>query len=1132
MNIKTLKHNLSLLFLIFNIFHIYGQLGEGNISGHIKDENGIALEYCNISLLNSNLGTTSNSLGYFELNQSSYSDGLDTLIISFIGYSLVKVPIDFTKPNDQHLKITLVASDEDLKEITLFSKKINAKKIVRKAIHNIEDNYSNEILNLEGFYREVGFEDEKCVELNESVFNLTYSQYPQKVQPKKGSDVYWSSVSLKSNNSIFSHELYFPYYISFEDSVRIKESRISQNNSYSNVDISPKGGQFSMIALDKVKYQYDFLDPKVIKKYKYKYAETRYINGVQCYVINYKPIINKKNRPVVNRTDSKMKKPLYEGSLFISYSDFSIVKIEGKLSNQIIFGNYFKKYIPDNTSFVVEYSRVNSKWYLCKVTLIQEKNKYFEGREFNYKCERTMSLTPIERVADSIEIQKMTHDFILRDNCKMYDEKFWKGFENQILYTPLKNKYYAQLEKFGLLEKQFNLINLSIDSIEIPKVSKPKTDFTSNKGIISDEYEWLENGKNDSNVYNYLMSENRYFHSVNKKMDYNNNLKFSTQYSLNFDTEKREKEIELRSNYLKTEIDSNSGNVQLFWVNNENKKMILDITLAKDQKTNFNIETIRWNEANKVAYTYSEYGDISYTLIVKPFGVDNTIDSICFVHDFYWLTDSTLLYIKDDSVTFRSSQLMVHKLGSSVDDDQILFKERDNTFDLEFEHTDSKDSYFLVNSSVDSTIYYQINEDSLKLIPILNDDGILKKVYKFKDQLYKIVTKNKLNQIFVKSKKDDSNWSLIYKTILPILDIFETKTFIGIKEFKTNTPILKILNKNTRKYKQLHLPEYYCSFYFTNDSVDYQLDKLTLSYSSPKTVYQTYQIDLKTGILTLLEDEKLSKWVNKNDLIVELIWVQSENKYKIPITLFYNKKMLTSQPRGLVVKSYGAYGSIQSPYFNAENLMYANDSLVVAYIHTRGGGELGDEMYKSGKLHNKVNSFKDFIEGTMIIQKKFNISNKRTIACGTSAGGLIMGYMANNYPSMFGGLVFDKPYLDVLNTMLDTILPLTTMEYLEWGNPYKYEDFEYIKTYSPYQNISNSKFPNMMFFSKYYDVQTPYWQILKSVAKYRENNIGNGIILLNTDLNSGHRGSIENSSIGDLVSKYNFVNYVIESSQK
>ena len=265
-------------------------------------------------------------------------------------------------------------------------------------------------------------------------------------------------------------------------------------------------------------------------------------------------------------------------------------------------------------------------------------------------------------------------------------------------------------------------------------------------------------------------------------------------------------------------------------------------------------------------------------------------------------------------------------------------------------------------------------------------------------------------------------------------------------------------------------------------------------------------------------------------MIVQILHVKSMDGTTVPMTLCFNKSHDKIPIKGVILKAYGAYGFIQHPTFNREDKIYTDLGFVIAYAHVRGGGELGSNWHEQGRVLNKIQTFDDYITCAKFLTSKFNLESKQLIGIGASAGGLIMGYVANNYPELFGTLIFDRPYLDVINTVMDSSLVLTTMEYKEWGNPNNLECYQYIKSYSPYQNIKKQNYPNMLFFAGYNDVQTPYWQIAKSVAKYRENNTSNSLILFNTNMSTGHKGSVNsNINTANLAAKYSII---LQSLQK
>jgi len=227
---------------------------------------------------------------------------------------------------------------------------------------------------------------------------------------------------------------------------------------------------------------------------------------------------------------------------------------------------------------------------------------------------------------------------------------------------------------------------------------------------------------------------------------------------------------------------------------------------------------------------------------------------------------------------------------------------------------------------------------------------------------------------------------------------------------------------------------------------------------------------------------------------------------------------------GLILKVYGAYGDIMSEGFSSENAILANEGFTIAYAHVRGEKILGNQWYLDGKLDNKENSFNDYIAcAEYLIKTKYTTSDW-LVGYGNSAGGLVVGAAINKRPELFNTVILDHPYLDVLTTMMNDSLPLTTDEYKEWGNPNDKEVFNLIKSYSPYQNIKEQAYPNVVLIAGYNDYQTPYWQVAKYAARLRKCNTGNNSILFKTDFLSGHIGSTTGKEwLKELSFQYAFV---------
>ena len=356
-----------------------------------------------------------------------------------------------------------------------------------------------------------------------------------------------------------------------------------------------------------------------------------------------------------------------------------------------------------------------------------------------------------------------------------------------------------------------------------------------------------------------------------------------------------------------------------------------------------------------------------------------------------------------------------------------------------------------------------------------------------------------------------------------MLLIIILKDYICIKLFNKFTNELKIVSVSSRKIKHIDFQEEIYGFDFYRSEDLTKLNSIDIIYNSPISAGTHFEYNTETN--SKLELEKII--IERDSLYkTEIIYATSSELTKIPIRLFYNKMFLSSniKPKGVILKTYGAYGYRENADFNQEDAVYASMGFVIAYAYVRGGGELGDDWYSQGRFLNKLNTFEDYKVCAIKVTDYCGINSKQLIGKAGSAGGVIMGYAANNYPELFGALIFDRPFLDVINEMCDTSTSMTLMQYSEWGNPMDSNLYEYQKKYSPYQQIETRNYPNMLFVTGLYDIQVPYWQVAKSVAKFRSCNTSNSLILMRTMMNSGHKGSTNASeNYQNMLLQYAFI---------
>ena len=383
-----------------------------------------------------------------------------------------------------------------------------------------------------------------------------------------------------------------------------------------------------------------------------------------------------------------------------------------------------------------------------------------------------------------------------------------------------------------------------------------------------------------------------------------------------------------------------------------------------------------------------------------------------------------------------------------------------------------------VRSSQDGTFYFVVNdEESGAFVENLN----LNKNHNFQK---------------VSSPEFNS-----YITDLVVLDDWLVRSVLDQAD-----PKIQYVKKGEEKWRDLKLKLGIGQYYITKDKI---ANQLRISFSSPGSGHKQFTFNLETKELkeTLVKIHPRIQQQTKRT-VVERIWVKSHDGIKVPVTLI-KSAMTKNKAKGVILKTYGAYGANTIPEFNLEEMILLSMGYQIAYAHIRGESVMGKSWYKEGRSLKKENTLLDYISCARYLHQKGYVPNGNLVGYGVSAGGVVLGYAANEYPDLFRGMILDRPYLDVVNTMMDEKLPLTIDEYKEWGNPQNEEEvFDYILSYSPYQNIKHQNYPNMLFLGSFKDLQTPIWQIAQHVSKLRDHNLANTQILLLTDLDGDHSGGV------------------------
>tara|TARA_B110000211_G_C14045185_1_gene538589 strand:- start:169 stop:1833 length:1665 start_codon:yes stop_codon:yes gene_type:complete len=482
-----------------------------------------------------------------------------------------------------------------------------------------------------------------------------------------------------------------------------------------------------------------------------------------------------------------------------------------------------------------------------------------------------------------------------------------------------------------------------------------------------------------------------------------------------------------------------------------------------------------------------------------------------------WANDNkTLFYTRKDEKTLRSNQIFKHVLGTNQTEDSLVYTEEDDTFGTYVYKTKSKE-YLIIGSYSTLTSEFRFvkanepNEEFKIFQP--RERGLEYSIYHYDDRFY-VLTNLEEATNFRLMKTSEENTTKEYWTdmlphrenvLLEDIDIF--KDYLVVSERSNGLNEIRIIRWDAKE--DYYLPfdnETYTAG--TGGNPEFDTEVLRYGYNSLTTPSSVLDFNMKTREKTVVkETEVLGGQFDKTNYESKRLWATSADGAKIPISMVYRKGIKMDGTNPLLLYGYGSYGSTIDPYFSSVRLSLLDRGFIYAIAHVRGSEYLGREWYENGKLLKKKNTFTDFIDVSKFLISEKYTSKNHLYASGGSAGGLLMGSIVNMAPELYNGVIASVPFVDVVTTMLDDSIPLTTGEYDEWGNPNELEYYNYIKSYSPYDNVRSREYPNMLVTTGLHDSQVQYWEPAKWVAKLREFKKGNTVLLLQTNMDAGHGGA-------------------------
>ena len=663
------------------------------------------------------------------------------------------------------------------------------------------------------------------------------------------------------------------------------------------------------------------------------------------------------------------------------------------------------------------------------------------------------------------------------------------------------------------------LLFTAADNLPAPPVAKKIPHVTEINGHkLTDNYFWLRE-KTNPEVRAYLEAENAYTDAVMKPTE-------PFQKRLYDEMLSRVKETDVEVPYKEGDyfyyIRFEAGKQYPIRCRKKisgdaNEEILLDVNeLAKGQAFMTVAAFAVSPDANLLAYTYDNTGYRQFNLAVKDLRTGQTLtDHAERVGSIVWANDNrAIFYTQEDAVSKRQYRLYRHTAGSS-DPDTLVYEEPDEKFIVGAFKTRSQDYILMeLRSHTTSEVRYIPAKDPAAGWKIIEPrkHGVEYYADHNADSFYIRVNDTGRNFRLVTAPVADpgsKNWHevMAHNAAIMLDDIDLFKNFLVMYQRESGLPQIRIVDLRNGHSRRLSFPEpAYAVFPYTNRV--YDTTEFRYRYQSPITPESVFSYDMESGTSQLLKQKEVPGGYDPKKYEVEQIYTVASDGAKIPVSVLHLKGAKLDGSGPLYLYGYGSYGISLDTFFNSNIFSLVDRGVVYAVAHIRGGGEMGKAWHDAGKMMNKKNTFTDFIAVAEDLTKRGYGSKDKLLIEGGSAGGLLMGAVLNLRPDLFHAAVVKVPFLDVMNTMLDETLPLTVGEFEEWGNPKEPAAFDYMITYSPYDNIEAKAYPNMLVKTSFNDSQVMYWEPAKYVSKMRATRTDHNTLIFKTNLNpAGHGGA-------------------------
>ncbi|MBL7149498.1 MAG: S9 family peptidase [Candidatus Cloacimonetes bacterium] len=675
--------------------------------------------------------------------------------------------------------------------------------------------------------------------------------------------------------------------------------------------------------------------------------------------------------------------------------------------------------------------------------------------------------------------------------------------------------------KFRLLISLIILITIISCSQEaVPPIAKVVPDTTIIHEVqLIDNYAWLKDKtRTEHEVLEYIKAENRY-----TKQKIKHTKRFQKKLYKEIVSRMSDTDLSVpvkRDNYYYYSRSEKDQQYNIYCRKKDSmdadEEIYLNVNkLAKgyDYYSIYNM-SISTNQ-RYLAYGLDTTGSEIYTLKIKDLETGGYLeDTISPISDITWANDNKTIFYSTEDKTGRSYKIFRHVLDENPQVDELIFTEKDERFWVWVTKSKNKEYITIGTSSkITSECWFLDANDPFGEFKIIEPRKQEHSYYVLfhSDRIF-IVTDDKAENFKLMEATIQNPSRKYWKDVIPhrdsvriSVDVF--KDYLVISELSNGLEKLKIMEIDSGKSHYVNFPEPIYTFY-TWSEIEFDSPILRYTYESLITPYSIIDYNMETREKEIMKQKEVVGGYEPAEYASERFFTKADDGTEIPISLVYRKDLSRKNGENpLYLTAYGAYGDRFDPYFSSDRLSLLDRGIIYAIAHVRGGGEFGKTWYDQGKMLNKKNTFTDFINcAESLISEKYTDKDKLIID-GGSAGGLLIGVVTNMRPDLFHGVIADVPFVDIINTMLDPSLSAVVSEYEEWGNPNEKEFFDYILSYSPYDNIEAKDYPNILVLAGFHDPRVNYWEPAKWVAKLRATKTDANLLLLQTNMVAGHGGS-------------------------